>query len=89
MLKSEELSYRAVGTSRVILRADFIREAAWPVAVGLLKPLHQLGSCVCLWLGLQEPRERGEVMLRAAVPREPHWDLAVGSFGRSPKLSEW
>lgn len=86
MLESEELSYCAVETSGVILQTDFIREAVWPGAVGLLKHLHQLGSCVCL---LQEPQERGEVMLRASVPREPHQDLPVGSFGRCPKLPEW
>lgn len=76
MLKSEELSYWAVETSRVILQTDFFREA-----VGLLKHLDQSGSCVCLWLGLQEPQERGEMVLGAAVPWKPHQDLAVGSFG--------
>lgn len=89
MLKAEELSCWAVETSRVILQADFFREAVWPGAVGLLKHLQQLCSCVCLWLGLQEPQERGEMVLGAAVAQESHQDLAMGSFGWSPKLSEW
>lgn len=72
MLKPQELSHWAVETSRVVLQTDLIREAVFSVAVGLLKHLHQLGSCVCPWLGLQEPQERGEGMLRAAVPRESH-----------------
>lgn len=38
MLKSEELSYWAVETLRVVLQSDFIREAVWPVGVGPLLP---------------------------------------------------
>lgn len=72
MLNPQELSHWAVETSRVVLQTDLIREAVFSVAVGLLKHLHQLGSCVCLWLGLQEPQERGEGMLRAAVPWQSH-----------------
>lgn len=58
VLKSEELSYRAVETRTGVykparpetLLAERLR--GWPVVVGLIKDLHRLRFCVPLWSGL-------------------------------------